>query len=230
MAEKQRLHDGHRDRLRKRFVDEGLDHFNDHQILELLLFYSIARRDTNGIAHRLMNHCGSLTDVMTAGETDLLDSGVSPNTATLMKLISSVCMRYYDEEMKKDHLTALTSSELIGACILPHFDHAGIEQYVILLLDQSGERLFCDRVDVDMTEGDFRKILELCIRFKARSLVMACRHEDNTLMPITKDVEVIRGLKDMLVTIRVALLDYYLISDKSICAMSEMEEFEELFF
>jgi len=57
------IHQGHRERLRVRFLEEGLDGFEDHQVLELLLFYAIPRTDTNPIAHRLINRFGTLSAV-----------------------------------------------------------------------------------------------------------------------------------------------------------------------
>ena len=58
------LHDGHRDRLRKRYMAEGLDHFTEVQVLELMLFYCIPRKDTNELAHRLLERFGSLSQVL----------------------------------------------------------------------------------------------------------------------------------------------------------------------
>ena len=58
-SNKEKLHAGHRARLRKRFFEEGLDAFEDHQVIELLLFYAIPRRDTNEIAHLLLRRYGS---------------------------------------------------------------------------------------------------------------------------------------------------------------------------
>ena len=66
MAKNETIHGGHRQRLKKRFLDEGLDHFNEHQVLELLLFYCIPRQDTNPIAHALLQHFKSLENVMNA--------------------------------------------------------------------------------------------------------------------------------------------------------------------
>ena len=59
---KENLHAGHRARLRKRFSEGGLDAFEDHQVIELLLFYAIPRRDTNEIAHLLLRRYGSFVD------------------------------------------------------------------------------------------------------------------------------------------------------------------------
>ena len=57
---KDNLHSSHRKRLKNRFLQEGLESFEDHQVLELALFFAIPRKDTNPIAHRLLRRFGSL--------------------------------------------------------------------------------------------------------------------------------------------------------------------------
>ncbi len=66
------MHEGHRDRVKKRFRQEGLDHFSDIQALELLLFYGIPRVDTNPIAHALLDRFGSLSQVLEASPEELM--------------------------------------------------------------------------------------------------------------------------------------------------------------
>ena len=85
MSDRENPHTGHRKRVRKRFTDEGLESFSDHEILELLLFYSVPRRDTNETAHRLISRFGSLSSVFDAGIGELTDvEGISLNTAVLI--------------------------------------------------------------------------------------------------------------------------------------------------
>ena len=82
------MHEGHRDRVKKRFRQEGLDHFSDIQALELLLFYGIPRVDTNPIAHALLDHFGSLSQVLEASPEELMKvPGVGENAALLLTLI-----------------------------------------------------------------------------------------------------------------------------------------------
>ena len=94
MAEEKGLHDGHRKRVKERFISEGLDKFQDHQILELLLFYAVPRKDTNELAHTLLNKFRSLSGVMDAPIEVLQENGLSENAAVLIKLIPSVCSAY----------------------------------------------------------------------------------------------------------------------------------------
>ena len=66
------VHDGHREKMRRRFLENGLSAFADHEALEMLLFYAIPRRDTNELAHRLLEHYGSLEAVFSAPAEDLM--------------------------------------------------------------------------------------------------------------------------------------------------------------
>ena len=82
------IHDGHRENMRERFLKSGLEGFADHEALELLLYYAIPRRDTNPIAHALMERYGSLSAVLTAPVEDLQKAeGIGEHAAVLLRLV-----------------------------------------------------------------------------------------------------------------------------------------------
>ena len=84
----QQIHSGHRDRLKQRFLQQGLDGFTDIQALELLLFYSIPRQDTNPIAHRLLDHFGSLSQVLEASAEELMRiGGINQRQAQIIQML-----------------------------------------------------------------------------------------------------------------------------------------------
>mgnify|MGYP001781201389 CR=1 FL=1 len=85
------IHDGHREKMRRRFLETGLEGFADHEALELLLYYAIPRRDTNPIAHRLMDRYGSLTAVLSAPAEDLKKvEGIGESAAVLLKVAGQI--------------------------------------------------------------------------------------------------------------------------------------------
>ena len=89
-------HSGHRDRLRERYLSEGLDSFAPHNVLELLLFYSVPRRDTNVLAHRLIEQFGSLVGVLNAGPEQLAQvEGIGMNAAVHRHHVADIARRYY---------------------------------------------------------------------------------------------------------------------------------------
>ena len=89
------MHSEHRKRLKGRFLREGLEHFEPHNVLELLLFYSIPQKDTNETAHLLMQRFGSLQGVFDAPFEELCRvPGIKEHSATLIKLIPSLARLY----------------------------------------------------------------------------------------------------------------------------------------
>lgn len=89
------IHDGHRKRVREAFLKRDLDSMPEHEILELLLFYSQPRGDTNKLAHELINTFGSLESVLSANYEDLMKvKGVGESTAALLVLFSRLSIKY----------------------------------------------------------------------------------------------------------------------------------------
>ena len=112
------LHAGHRQRLKARFLKEGLDHFEDHNALELLLFYALPQKDTNEIAHELLRRFGSFSGVFDAPEEELLlIPGISAHTVTFFKLIPQAYKRYAEDRASVHNL--ITDTQSAGAFILP---------------------------------------------------------------------------------------------------------------
>ena len=100
---KSSIHDGHRRGMKEQFLKQGLSGMPDHRILELLLFYAVPRRDVNPLAHRLVEHFGSLAGVFHATYDQLLEvDGIGPNIATLLLLVPAVSARYLEESASVD--------------------------------------------------------------------------------------------------------------------------------
>ena len=103
MAGKENLHIGHRERLRERFIREGIEHFEDHNILELVLFYAIPQKDTNNLAHELLNRFGSLDNVFSAQPEELMQvRGVGKHTALFLHLFSDLTEMYINDRKQND--------------------------------------------------------------------------------------------------------------------------------
>ena len=131
------LHAGHRSRLKNQFLKNGLDSMEDHVVLELLLFYSMAQVDTNPIAHRLLAKFGSLAQVFDAPYEQLLTvEGVGPAAATLIKLVPQLSRRYNESRtIKKNRIYSL---DQIVSLLETKFIGAQEEQIVLVLLGSDG--------------------------------------------------------------------------------------------
>ncbi|MDD4797824.1 MAG: hypothetical protein PHO66_08660, partial [Eubacteriales bacterium] len=94
-------HDDHRSRLRQRYENEGLDSFQPHEVLELLLFYAIPRRNTNELAHALMAHFGSLSRIFNAPMEDLMAvPGIGQNAAVFLSMLTKVWRLYRQDSSR----------------------------------------------------------------------------------------------------------------------------------
>ena len=108
------IHDGHREKMRRRFLETGLDGFADHEALELLLYYAIPRRDTNPIAHAIMDRYDTLSGVLNAPVEDLQKvEGIGESAAILLSLVSKISRKARLADTGPDKI--LNSVEQAGA-------------------------------------------------------------------------------------------------------------------
>ena len=130
------IHSGHRERLRSRFLKEGLDNFEEVNALELLLFYCIPRKDTNELAHALLDHFGSFHQVLDATPDELMTvPGIGEGTATFLPLVASAC-RYYRVN-QANNVTALDTIEKCGDYLVNYFHGRKNETIMLLCLPPS---------------------------------------------------------------------------------------------
>lgn len=231
MGETKGLHDGHRDRVRDRFLEEGLDRFQDHQALELMLFYAVPRKDTNELAHKLLNRCKSFSGVLDAPIEVLTDCGLSKSASVFIKLMPEVCSRYYKDKYKKEK-TDLITEENIGDYILHYFIDADDEQVVLMLLDPKGKLRYCDIISkgsLSASEVSIRKILNLAVKYNASGAVIAHNHPSGIPLPSQSDINATISIRQALKAVGVVLLDHIIISDMDYTCMAQMDDYMDIF-
>ena len=100
-------HKGHRKRLRDKALKNGIDSLAEHEVMELILFFSIAQKNTNSVAHRLIDEFGSVSAVLDAPETELVKiEGVSQTTASILKSVPEIASYYMQDKLKNNNLDA----------------------------------------------------------------------------------------------------------------------------
>ena len=209
------IHDGHRQRLKDRFRQEGLDKFDEIQVLELLLFYAIPQRHTNPLAHRLLDHFGSVAQVLQAPVEELEKiSGVGANAATLLSLTTALA-RYY--MVNRGTQTAiLTSTEMCGDYLLPHFVGRRNETVFLLCLDAKCKVLCCKEVgegSVNSASVPIRRIVEMALSMNATSVVLAHNHPSGLAIPSHEDVQTTKRLALALDAVEIDLVDHIVVAD-----------------
>ena len=128
------LHNEHRKRMKERYRSTGLDAFQEHEVVELLLFFGIPYRNTNDIAHVLLNKFGSVSGILDASYDELTQvKGIGENAATLITMMPDLFRRYTMDKQKGDRV--FDSVEKIGEYCLSHFIGATTEHVELLLFD-----------------------------------------------------------------------------------------------
>ena len=217
------IHDGHRQRLKDRFRQEGLDKFDEIQVLELLLFYAIPQRDTNPLAHRLLEHFGSLAQVLEAPAEELEKvSGVGSNVATLLTLTTALA-RYYMVS-RGNQTVALTTTEMCGDYLLPYFVGRRNETVFLLCLDAKCKVLGCKEVgegSVNSAIVPIRRIVEMALGMNATTVVLAHNHPSGLAIPSGEDVQTTRRLAVALDTVDITLADHIVVADDDYVSMTQ---------
>ncbi len=222
------LHVRHRQRLKKRMVEQGAGGLEPHVLLELLLTYAIARRDTNEIAHRLLARFGSLRGVFDADLIELCKvEGVGEHTALLLKLVPELTRRYFDEESSS--ITQLISTEDLRRYILPKFIGARNEMLLIVFLGNKNQVLtgeFLQEGSINTVGVNLRQIVERIMALRATGVVMAHNHPGGFAIPSSEDISVTRMLKSVLDPLGIKLLDHIVVADDDCVSMRESEMLE----
>ncbi len=207
-------HTGHRERLKKRFRQEGLDHFAPHEVLELLLFYCIPRKNTNEIAHRLLARFHSVHGVLNASEAELSKvEGMGESATSFIQLLRQA-HRYYEVSAVSDEL--LTSLDACGRYIVPRFLGQRNEVVYLLCLDAKCKALECFQVgqgSVNSTAVPIRRIVELALGVNATSVVLAHNHPSGIALPSDEDKLTTHRVAIALRSVEIELVDHIIVAD-----------------
>lgn len=208
----QNVHEGHRERLRERYRENGVDGFSDHELLELLLGYTISRRDTNGLGHDLIREFGNLRGVFEAPEQDLeAVRGMGDKSAFLLKLISGLCRRYY-QELHNGDLRPLEKKDP-SSFFIPYFIGAHTEALYAAFLDENKSLIQCSLQytgSINAVEIHAGKIVKQALRTGCRFVILAHNHFTDTL-PSAQDMDATALVYRELQKYDVKLLDHVVV-------------------
>ena len=211
------FHAQHRQRVRNRFHTEGLDNFEEHQILEMLLFFGIPRIDTNEIAHRLVAKFGSLRAVMDADYEELLEvEGIGEQSATLIKFSAALARRYALSEYPKG--TRFTTVQSVGEYFVAKFMGEQTEKTYAMLINGRSEMITCELI----CKGSFASnnptseaIIAASMKNRAYGVVLAHNHPTGLAIPSSSDVELTAELKYLCKQVGVHLLEHIVVAENS---------------
>lgn len=208
------IHDGHRQRLKERFLREGLDNFDDLHVLELLLFYCVPRVDTNPLAHKLINSFGSLPAVLEASPKELEKvDGIGKNISTFLSLITQVG-RYYQVK-RSEPGEILQTIDQCGQFLVPYFYGRENENVFLLCLDAKCKVLCCKKVgegSVNSANVPIRRVVEVALAANATTVVLAHNHPSGLAIPSADDIQTTHRVATALEAIDIFLADHIIVS------------------
>ena len=200
---------GHRERIKEKFLKNGIDGFAEYEILELLLTYCIPRKDTKPIAKELLNKFKSLDNVFKA-DFDKLSAvdGLGKNSIAFLKLIGDLPSIIYKDELKNKKLVdketlKISNKDILLKYLRNKIGYEEIEKFYVLYLSSSNEVIEFEENSVgtlDRSSVYPREIYKKIINLNAKSIILAHNHPSDNITPSKCDIEltneIAKGLKN----------------------------------
>lgn len=222
MAEEKNVHSGHRQRMLKRYLEHGIDGFEEHEILEIFLFTAFSRRNTNDISHRLIQRFGSLDGVLNASYEELVaEKDIGVTAAALITFMKDFARRY-----NKTDFTGLklASSASVRSFCYELLKDSTVEHAHALFLDQSlnliGETLVSHGTTASV-DIDIRAIVYRAIKTQCSNIILAHSHPGGVLLPSSSDVATTRRVATSLNNIGITLIDHIIVNEEDSYSMRE---------
>lgn len=222
MAEEQKAHEGHRGRMRKRVEEQGFDSLESHEALEYVLYLTNPRKNTNPMAHDLIERFGDFAGVLEATEEDLMTvDGVGPATARMLHLLPEIS-RYYTR--CRATKTSLKTTEQLVEYLRRLFAGADQERALLLALD-SRSRV---RANLWLKDGTgnqvsfaIKDVVAAALKGGTDSVVLCHNHPNGVALPSMEDMEATGSIARALGLVNIHLLDHFILTDTEYFSMRD---------
>ena len=206
------IHDGHRERLRNRVRKHGLESLEDHEKLEYLLYPFIPRRDTNPIAHELLETFGTFKQVLDAEASDLAAvKGMTENAAIYLHTLPEVMSAYIlSEKGSRLHGTRDCAEYLIA-----RIGGRKEEHFLVIYLEEGGRILMTEEISTNRRREvvvDRDRIVRNAVKYGAKYVVLGHNHPNGTIAPSEEDVEATNRIVQALGVVNIKLGDHLIVS------------------
>ena len=226
------IHKDHRLRMREKFInalEEGnVDNvFQDHELLEILLYTAIPRRNTNDIAHYLIDEFGSIGGIVDADKEQLEKVyGMGENAAVLVKLVSTLAKRYINDvnDIKNTRLTPLNIGSYIKNLFYGHTN----EIAYLLFLDKDCVVRKIKRLasgTVNATPIYPREVVKLAVNERFPYVILAHNHPNSNSMPSAADIEMTKIIEKALSFVEVRLVDHVIVANDKVTSLAKNFKF-----
>jgi DNA repair protein RadC len=204
---------GHRERLKARFREGGREALADYELLELILFQVVPRRDTKPIAKALIARFGSFSEVLAAPEGRLREvEGIGEAVALHLKVVEAAARRYARDPIRQRPLLDSWAS-VIDYCRAA-MAYEQVEQFRILFLDRKN-MLIADEIQqrgtVDHTPVYPREIVKRALELSATAVVLVHNHPSGDPTPSRADIQMTRSIVDIAKPLGIAIHDHIIV-------------------
>ncbi len=220
MPDKEELHSGHRKRVWEKFSEKGLSVFNEHEIMEMILFSCLPRVNTNETAHLLINKFGSITNCLKSPASELKKiKGIGDSAAIYLNFLGQLTERLNNEEAVNVKLGC--SAEIIDYCV-KHYKNYDRECATYFLLDAlynvvfTGETEYANSAECGFS---FPEIVNNALSRKLPYILLAHNHLSGCPVASSADIAVTRSLADVVCKLNIRILDHIIVSGDSAYSM-----------
>ena len=207
------IHDGHRERLRAKFI-KAPSSLEDHELFELLLFFSIPRINTNDIAHELLNRCGSIKDIVDTGFTTLQSvPGIGESSAVLLRVVSEITARY--EKSKRKEMFHVNSHDVLATYLKSLFVGVENEVMYLMMFDNSRHLIACKKVaegTACSSKVSLKEIIAVSLEHHATGIIITHNHPKGHAIPSGSDLSTTRALQMLTEQLDITLIEHFIVS------------------
>lgn len=208
------MHQGHRERMRERIISSGLQSLQPHEILEFLLYYTIPRKDTNPLGHKLLETFGSLSAVLNADEKELTAvEGMTQSAAVFLTSFPALFKEYNIDLLKLK--TSLPNPEATVKYLNTLFGGEKVEKVYLICLDAKSNIINRSLVSTGITDTVnvfVREVSEIALKNKATNVILAHNHPSGNCNPSHNDIEFTKAVALSLNMLQITLFDHYIIT------------------
>jgi len=216
-------HEHHRDRMRKKILNGGFDNFEDHEALEVLLYYCVPRRNTNELASRLIKEFGSLYNLLDANAQEIARrGGISIRSAMLITLIVPIYKKY--ALSKNAPRRSFENTDVVGRYAVDLLNNEPNECFYLICLDTQKKNICSERIAKGTIDGATfytRQMVETAIKYHAKFVVIAHNHPSGRLEPSNEDIDATKSVVNALFPIGIEVLDHIIVGGGGYCSFFE---------
>lgn len=226
------IHKDHRKKVKDRFFECGFTGMPDHNILEAILFLGIPQKDTNPIAHELIDTFGSFAGVLEAKKSDLLKvKGMTESAAFAIMSYLPVNRRYIESLQKKKPVFE-TNDQLVEFLRPLFFEKSTIERVFVLCFDSKNRLIACRNIcdgDISSALFDVRELTRVVLEVNAQKIIVAHSHPHGVALPSREDIATTKLIYEMMKFIKVHLDDHFIVTDTGYMSMAKSRHYTHIF-